>query len=43
MDTEVVHHYEATPTPKLAFEALNEGEECLMLITAFEDVRVDDP
>lgn len=42
MDTEVVHHYEAAPTPTLALETLYECQECIMVVMTFEDMRVDD-
>ena len=43
MHTEVVHHYKAAPTPTLSFETRYKGEECIMVVVAFEDLRVDDP
>ena len=43
MHTEVVHHNEAAPTPTLPFEALNESEECLMIVVPFEYMTVNDP
>jgi len=43
MHTEVVHHNKAAPPPTLPLEFFNEGEECVVVIVAFEDMGVDDP